>query len=190
MVNNDKNGTYLTRRQISIFASFFILLCFVIFTIGYFWGKSTALEVYSKKIKQEEFADQFTHKAVSLFSNEAINSINNKISETEEQKGNIPVKLVEKRDEDILIVQEKKTDKNYYAQLIGFGTLKHAQNFVDRLSLKGYHVLLKKRESRTAKGKIIKWYQVETERYNNKDELMEVVGKIRKLENLKDVRII
>ena len=153
MIKDEKNEIYLTKRQVSIFASFFILLSFIIFTVGYFWGKSTALEVYSKKIKQDEFADQFTHKTVSLFSNEAINSINNKILETEEQKNTASAKLVEPKDSDLIASQDEKSDKKYYAQLIGFGTLKHAQNFVDRLSLKGYHVLLKKRESKTAKGK-------------------------------------
>jgi cell division protein FtsN len=79
--------------------------------------------------------------------------------------------------------------KHYYAQLIGFGTEKAAEQFVKRLASNGVTTEIKKRVSKTVKGRTSYWYQVVTTAYANKDDLSRIVDKLVKEEKLKDVCI-
>jgi len=96
------------------------------------------------------------------------------------QKGN-PEKTIEK----ITVHQE-----NFYAELIGFGTAKAANRFVDKLKKQGFSVVLRRRRSKSSKGKTIIWYQVITEKFDNKSDLIAFVDIIKDKERLKGVRII
>lgn len=78
----------------------------------------------------------------------------------------------------------------YRAQLIGFGTLRAAQQFVDRLQQKNIPVRICERHSKTAQGKKVIWYQVTTEPFDNKKELTAFVNRIQKEERLKDICIV
>jgi hypothetical protein len=78
----------------------------------------------------------------------------------------------------------------FYAQLIGFGTLSAAQKFSDRLRRKNFPVQVKERNSSTAQGKKIIWYQVVTEPFEDKEELLAAVHKIKLEEKLHDIRVI
>ena len=49
---------------------------------------------------------------------------------------------------------------------------------------------VKKRISKTAKGKVISWYQVVTPTYSDKVELEALVAKLVKEEKLNDTRIV
>ena len=74
--------------------------------------------------------------------------------------------------------------------LNGFGTLKAADRFVNRLQKKGIPVEVKKRISKTVRGKIIAWYQVVTKEYTDKSVLEKLVATLKKDEKLKDPSII
>lgn len=78
----------------------------------------------------------------------------------------------------------------YYAQLVGFGTARAAQQFVQRLSRKEIPVIVKKRQSRTTRGRFVSWYQVVTEKFDDKAELEALIAKLQHEEKLNDVRII
>ncbi|MCX5921714.1 MAG: SPOR domain-containing protein [Candidatus Dependentiae bacterium] len=78
----------------------------------------------------------------------------------------------------------------YYAQLAGFGTEHAAEQFAQRLARKEVSVVVKKRQSRTSRGKFVAWYQVMTEKFDDKSELDSLVKKLEQEEKLKDVRII
>ncbi len=79
---------------------------------------------------------------------------------------------------------------SYLAELIGFGSLSSAQAFVDRLEKKGIKVSIKKRDSKSARGKLVSWYQVVTQPYDSHENLMRVVDVVKRDERLKGVHII
>jgi len=88
------------------------------------------------------------------------------------------------------ILPEKIKCANYYAELIGFGTARAAQRFCEKLKKQGFAVVLKKRRSRSARGKTITWYQVVTEEFDNKSDLIAFVDIIKDKERLKGIRIV
>lgn len=78
----------------------------------------------------------------------------------------------------------------YYAELVGFGSKQRANEFCNRLQKNGISVVVKKRKSRTARGKNIFWYQAITEKFDNKSDLVAFVDIIKDKENLKGIKII
>jgi hypothetical protein len=84
----------------------------------------------------------------------------------------------------------EKCDDKYYAQLIGFGTLSAAEQFANHVTKKGFSVKVEKRRSRSAKGRIVYWYQVVTDMDADKEHLERVVDVLVNQEKLRNVRII
>jgi septal ring-binding cell division protein DamX len=78
----------------------------------------------------------------------------------------------------------------YFAQLAGFGTARAAQQFAQRLLRKEIQVVVKKRQSRSARGKFVSWYQVVTEKFDDRDQLEALVQRLEKEEKLKGVHIV
>jgi hypothetical protein len=79
----------------------------------------------------------------------------------------------------------------YSAELIGFGTKAAAQEFIKRVSAYNPVALeLKERHSKTARGKVIKWYQVVTGKYEQKQELQKQLDTLIKKERLQDIKIV
>lgn len=87
-------------------------------------------------------------------------------------------------------LEEDEQEAEYFAQLVGFGTAHAAQQFVQRLSRKEIPVMVRKRQSRTARGRFITWYQVVTEKYSDRAELDRLVQRLKKEEKLNDVQIV
>jgi hypothetical protein len=86
-------------------------------------------------------------------------------------------------------VCEQASDQ-YYAELVGFGSKNAANAFCSRLKKRGITVNLKKRRSRTSRGRNVDWYQAVTEKFDNKSDLVAFVDIIKDRENLKGVKII
>jgi len=80
-------------------------------------------------------------------------------------------------------------DTQYYAQLIGFGSARNAQQFAQKLSRKEIPVLVKKRQSRTARGRFVSWYQVVTEKFNDRQELEALIARLEREEKITGVQI-
>jgi hypothetical protein len=51
-------------------------------------------------------------------------------------------------------------------------------------------VIVKKRVSKTARGKTVAWYQTVTGEFDNEEKLLEVLNLLKQKEHLKDVKII
>jgi len=84
----------------------------------------------------------------------------------------------------------KEDCQKYYAELIGFGTLRCANKFASKLKSQGFSVIVKRRRSKTSKGKRIVWYQVVSEKFDNKNDLIAFVDIIKEKERLKGIRIV
>jgi hypothetical protein len=132
-----------------------------------------------KQIDQECVADK-----MSL----DIKSNIKKLSENIENKDEIDAS---KHTEDVKTEAKEEIQKEqYYAELVGFGSKARANLFCNRLKKHGIEVVLKKRRSRTSRGRNVDWYQAVTEKFDNKSDLVAFVDIIKDKENLKGVKII
>lgn len=166
--HNYNNVLYLTNRQVSWLTVSIVLLSFFIFIAGYFLGQRKAIEQFNELTDQNLVADADTQHNSAL---------------QEHVSYDLP---------DPLPIHNKHHDveKQYYAQLIGFGTLRAAERFVDRLQQKNMPVKVVERHNKTAQEKEIIWYQVVTEHFDNKDDLIACVQKIKVEEKLNDIKIV
>lgn len=216
----EKKGILLTHRHISWLLSLFIVSSFFVFVVGYFLGKKKAVEKFYNKVDQESLSDHIYYSVCSMYEDDensvkqestednsredspddAVNlSEIDSVESIEEQT------IIEKEDNiskedakaklEAATVNDKKhveikSNEIFYAELIGFGTLGAANKFSEKLKRQGFSVLLKKRRSTSAKGKTITWYQVVTEKFDNKSDLIAFVDIIKDKEKLKGVRIV
>lgn len=174
----------LTKRQTSLTVSALILMLFFVFMAGYFWGKRSAFGEFVQRASQDSFADQIYYASLSCAYGDQQPSEQEELASEEE--------MPDEKDqpEKNMPVEERSSDL-FYAQLVGFGTQRAAQQCVARLVKKGITTLLKKRFSTTAQGKRITWYQVVTPPFADKEKLDTLVQQIKRLEKIKNhVRIV
>jgi len=194
------SGLFIPNRRLSLVTAAGILIVFITFITGYFIGQHSAIESFSNKIDQESFADQIY---ASLFapgeyksSRELSEQENEQITqgiEVLEEKSDMNTKEIVQADykgEQQSIPSSLIPKEEYYAQLIGFGTEQAAQKFAQRLIKQKILVTVKRRRSKTAKGKMVSWYQVVTQKYNDKEKLCRLVDRIEKTEKIKGTHII
>lgn len=179
-------GLFIPNRQLSAIIAALLFVLFCIFISGYFLGKKYAAEQFTAVIRQDSFADHIYTSVLSA--TEQAENNNDLLATAGHITTTTPEPLVAQ--EPIASLSDlSDVTQNYYAQLIGFGTEKAAQQFVLKLAAKGTVTEVKKRASKTVKGKTSYWYQVVTPAYADKYELSTLVDKIAKEENLKDVCI-
>jgi hypothetical protein len=199
----DDQGLFIPNRQLSVVVAILLLLAFSLFMTGYFLGKRKAVEQFTQEMQQDAIADKI-YTTVFKASSSAKASEDALGDSLVNQQRVADTLLVTHADENVTIspllsheeiaaIQQVSADlektQYYYAQLIGFGTEKAAQSFVKKLSAKGIETEVKKRASKTVKGQTSYWYQVVTAQYLNKDDLLHLVDKLTKEENIKDARI-
>jgi len=210
----EKRGLFLTNRHVSWMLSFFIVTSFFVFIAGYFFGKKKAVEKFYKKIDQDSLADHIYYSVCSIYDNgdaiarqestevstdgsrDAFSLAKGEVRKTEKKKTESVVKVTQAinvqqaKVESVQVENNKTPQENYYAELIGFGTARAANRFVKKLEKQGFSVVLKRRKSRSSKGKTIVWYQVITEKFDNKSDLIAFVDIIKDKERLKGIRIV
>jgi hypothetical protein len=201
----NSQGLFIPGRQLSFVVAGLLFLFFFVFMTGYFLGKKNVVEQFSDQIHQEAFADQIYTSVIANMieggssTNPASPELlaeahmpmvdelveiahNNETSHASEHAA-IALPIID------TIEHEPSMPPHYYAQLIGFGTEKAAQQFVKKLAGKGIESDVKKRTSKTAKGRTSYWYQVVTGTHTNKNELIALVDRIAKEENIKGAQI-
>jgi hypothetical protein len=186
---SDNHGLFIPNRQLSAIVAVILLLAFSIFMTGYFLGKKKVVEQFTQDMRQDAVADKIYTTLLST-SSEAVTTDALLVTHADDTTQTSSLMSEE------IVVAAATTDisldtqgPSYYAQLIGFGTEKAAQLFVKKLSAKGIETEVKKRTSKTAKGNTSYWYQVVTAQYSNKDDLLHLVDKLTKEENIKDARV-
>jgi hypothetical protein len=79
----------------------------------------------------------------------------------------------------------------YYAPLAGYGSEQEAQKLVNRLAHHRIDTHIKKRQGKTMKkNKAVVWYQVVTDTYTNKADLVAMVDTIKNVAHIKDIQIL
>ena len=187
----DSSSLCIPKRHASLILAGLLALLFFTFITGYFWGKRTAISQLTSRVEEEFFANQIQSSLYGLQDRPGV------------QQEVIPEIALDQRaqesvdsEQQVVSVNEQKVDievempsKQYYAQLIGFGTQGAANSFAKRAN-KITEVEVKKRVSKTAKGKTRVWYQVVTAPSSNREDLELLVAKISKEERLKGVHIV
>ena len=84
----------------------------------------------------------------------------------------------------------QKDGHEYYAQLLGLVANEPRNNLYKNLAQRDITAHIKQRPSKTAKGRTVYWYQVITESFTKKEDLLKLVETIKRREKLHDVRII
>ncbi|MCA9769954.1 hypothetical protein KC460_01130 [Candidatus Dependentiae bacterium] len=206
----------LSARHTSWLVASIMVISFFVFISGYFMGKSEGAQEFSRVTLQESLADQMYCSVCALYDKQETSQAKVCVPEEQidvvnscEQKellqdalnnSNTRHSLTFKAGEREVISDKSNIDlerigkvaesKKYCAQLIGFGTKKAANQFIDRMSKQNVPVKLKTRKSKTSQGKNIAWYQVVTDTYNNRQQLETLVSRVKKSERLHDVRIV
>ncbi|MDP3889416.1 MAG: SPOR domain-containing protein [bacterium] len=191
-VCTETTGLFVPNRQLSFVVAGVVLGLFFSFIIGFFGGQRYVISQFSGKLNQDSFADQIYSSLCALDQNienvgETECEPDNQESSDEGSDQESPESIVLNNREEAAIQSEPR--QAFYAQLVGFGTLRAAQRFMQRLTQQDIPVYIKTRHSKTARGKNIAWYQVVTESFEDKEKLTALVDKITEQEKLKDVHI-
>ncbi len=216
-VCNRSDGLFVPSRQVSMLIAALLMMFFITFLSGYFFGKKHMVEQFIAKVEQDSFADQIYSSlcALSEYEPEELRAI--AVQDQELVVQEIYDTLVQEVVPETVVLAEAAVsedavvsalnepdqiplpenpvvdtppDTAYYAQLIGYGTELAAKKFAHRLSQKDIPVRVKKRISKTPKGRQRTWFQVVTQNHSDRDTLDKLVDRITKQEKLKGVCIV
>lgn len=182
-------GIFVTKRQVSAFVAGFVFFVFGFLVLGYFWGQKRAVAEFTNKIAEDAFADQANHSFYTLGDSEKDDdSEPETTAKDEEIKKNKEIANTSNQ------TQEKTNvapdGKKYFAELVGFGNLNSANQFVKKMQKKGYNLIIKHKVSRTSRGRSLTWYQVITDKFDDKEKLQQIIDRIKISEKINGAKII
>lgn len=191
----------LSRRLIPGLLSLLLLLVFIAFMIGYFLGVKYTTDEFVTQIRQETLADQLLVSSAGNAGGANGPEQETATVATAPEAESAPCEVAAQTSENVLTeivaqaippaAPDVTPAARYSAELIGFGTKAAAQEFIKRVSAYNPVTLeLKERQSKTTRGKVIKWYQVVTGKYEQKQELQKQLDILIKKERLQDIKII
>ncbi len=206
------DGLFMPSRQLSMVLAAFLLVLFLSFMGGYFLGKKHIVDDFVLKVEQDSFADQI-YSSLCLLGDQDPEVLRAERDEAEEQEDqqvaqgesselsqgaaasqtallDVTQEQEEKSLENNETIVKKPAGKQYYAQLVGFGSATAAQKFAAAMNKKKLPVRIKERESVSGKGKRKVWYQVVTQAFSDRNLLADLVDRIAKEGKIKGVQIL
>lgn len=193
--NNETDSIKIKQQQAAQIVVALLLCMIFVFISGYYLGKKRALETFTDQFENDSFADKMAYSICSIYDTNdktagESNENGDAAEEAQEENGDAQIEA-ESQVESAAIVQPQSTalSKKYFAQLAGFGTEQAALKCADQIRRKGLPVKVKEKVSKSSKGKSIKWYQVITQDYDDKQQLVNRIDKISGSVKLKDVKI-
>jgi len=200
-------GLCVTNRSVSLAVAGALLCLVSVFLVGFFAGQRSAAQHFIDKAGQGAFADHI-YAAMCGLSGTAEQQ--DEIANAEGGEVETPATSMESSGlssddlasqdsvSEVSASQDSANDEaeasesgsESYAQLIGFGTAKAAQDYVRRLKKKGIPVFMQKRHSRSTKGRLVTWYQVVTEKFRDEEKLQALVARLEKEEKLQGISIV
>ncbi len=171
MRNNNYTIT-ISPLHLRLISASLIGIIFFVFITGYYWGKKNAAEEILNQFSQDSFADKIYSSMCNLYT-------------TGDEE--VPSES-SSQDEQNMIEQESiKSETPYYAQLVGYGTEREAENYIKSLRARGIHAHVVEHSHKTKKG-VKKWYQVVTEPME-KERLINLVERLKKEDRLTGEKI-
>lgn len=207
----DERGLTISNRHATWGVSLAIIWSFFVFISGYFLGQRTILEQFATRLEQDSLSDKIYSSLCTLYEvdNEAevtdtdassegedVQSDTDQEQKTEEhllvdQTGALSgVKVAQEGVSPVKSVVTDAKKKSYYAPLAGFGSAEHAYAFAQRCTKKNIKVVVKKKPSKSSKGRTHYWYQVVTHPYDDKKTLMGAIDTIKRAEHIRDIQIL
>jgi len=184
----DHNHLIISRKTISIAIAVCILMEMLAFVAGYFWGYRKATADVQVNLNKTNFTDQINYTTGQQFAGNGM---------PVDQVDQADASTINPNADNVIVASEQLEDstpvvtagQQYYAELIGFGSSKTAQAFVDKMQKRGYTVIIRKRVGKNSKGKTTNWYQAITENFDDKDRLVQLVEAIKQTERLQGIKI-
>ena len=190
-IHDKENGGFVIRqRETSWFISLGLLVVIVSFLGGYFWGQKRAISRFLNKVEEESFADRITYSLYTLTGKSIEEDQNNDASEDQEEEAAAESDEKNSETPSESSIEADTPEVIYFANIVGFGTLHAANNFVHKVNKMGIPVMVKERSSQTQRGKKIVWYQVVTQDYSDKSELQKALADLQQKEHIKDIKIV
>ncbi len=191
--SKNKDGLFIPTRQVAAYTSLALSVLGAVFMSGYFFGKKHMADEFVLKVEHDSFADQISASLCALYDQElesdflqqdtAIHS-ESPLMAHQELKADSAVEV------DRNGVENPEVSTSYYAQLIGYGTQKAAEQFAQKQKAKGICVSVKTRESQTAQGKKTTWYQVVTEPFADRQALDQLAQRIARDEKIEGIQVV
>lgn len=215
-----EQGLFITNRHASWAVSLAIIWSFFVFISGYFLGQRAVLEQFATRLEQDSLSDKIYSSLCTLYEVDNEAEVNDTDAASEGEEGQTEGETIAKADmgdqnegetpsiqkptQQVAVTEQKKdvekkhgeqsahgrTVKQYYAPLAGFGSAERAYAFADRCGKKNIKVAVKKKPSRSSKGRTHYWYQVVTHPYDDKQTLVAVIDTIKQAEHIRDIRIL
>lgn len=176
----------ISKKTTSLAVSASLIILFFVFVVGYFWGHQIATQEFSSTVEQQSFADQIHYSLSCNIDDDIYEYAYNDYEESEVQD---ETSLIETSSIVFTNISEKKQEK-YSAHLAGFQSKEKANQCMQTIVSKGLPVRVAQRSSKTKKGKIYNWYQVVTQAYENKNDLLDHIATIRQIVKLHDIQIV
>jgi septal ring-binding cell division protein DamX len=190
-------GLCVTNRSVSLAVAGALLCIVSVFLVGFFAGQRSAAQHFIDKAGQGAFADHIYAAMCGLSGTseqqEEVANAEGGESEADEgasQEATSAVVAAEITESASDEAEASESGSECYAQLIGFGTAKAAQDYVNRLKRKGIPVFMQKRHSRSAKGRLVTWYQVVTEKFRDEEKLQALIARLKEEEKLQGIRVV
>lgn len=202
MEKNECKGLCVTNRSVSLAVAGAILCLVSVFLVGFFVGQRSAAQQFIDRAGQGAFADHIYAAMCGLSGTseqqeDVANADGGEAEASDEgqsqEAGNQATGSVVTTQEPEAVSDETEVSEGgseCYAQLIGFGTAKAAQDYANRLKKKGIPVFVQKRHSRSAKGRLVTWYQVVTEKFRDEEKLQALVARLKEEEKLQGIHIV
>ena len=192
---NASRGIFLTKRQLSalIAASFFLVI--LSFVIGYFWGQHYIIESVSARIEHDSFNDRLSSSMLNFYENSeadqnTLRESESPSNETERDLEQGEMKIQENVAGAIVEQPEPQIINKQYCALLSGGSERAMNQLRQRLQKQGISIEVKKRTSKTPKGKVKIWHQAVTKPFNDRDSLKNLVDSLKKREHLGEVKIV
>ncbi len=193
-----KSELRLSLRHTAAYSAAAVLLLGITFFGGYFFGKKQMAEQFIMKIDQDSFADQIYSSLCALYDGEEpvtkglLVAENDAATPAKETVPLVDMVATTTTEESVSMAEQlgAKSGPSYYAELIGYGTRKAAELFVQKMNKKSISVELKERKSVTAQGKKREWYQVVTGRHKNRENLERITDRLAREEKINGIRIV
>ncbi len=190
-IHDKENGGFtVPQHEASWFIGLGILFMLLSFLGGYFWGQKRAISRFLNKVEEESFADRITYSLYTLTGKSIEEDQNNDASEDSEEETTSDTDEKAAEEQQQVITDTDTPEVIYFANIVGFGTLHAANNFVHKVNKMGIPVMVKERSSHTQRGKKIVWYQVVTQDYSDKSELQKALADLQQKEHIKDIKIV
>jgi hypothetical protein len=186
-------GLFLPNRELSWVIALALVLSFLMFSFGYFWGQRRAVSQFLYKVKEESFADGITYSLYAMNPQEVTEEDSSHDGSELDEPEVIEDEAQESTPEQLVttpLAAPASPQLVYVAPLVGFGTLHAANTFAQRVKKRDIPVIVKQRSSKTQRGRKIVWYQVVTQEYAEKSDLEKVIAQVQEKEKIKQVKII